>query len=501
MNPRVKSSSSDTFQAYRARIDRLEWLPALGMLLLCMAVGIFQGRWLEASLIVLLAGTTSYLLMRKYPGTLLSSATMAVLMMTASALLIDLSDGRIEAHFSIFILLSALILYADWRVILIGALFIAVHHILFTVLQDYGLVEIYALGGDHSGHSLKTALVHCLLMHAGAVVAQAAVLAYLSRVLKGVVGDGLSVTEFALSAREGDLAVEIPQAQRQRPALAALAGMQEYLSATLQQAQQVARQVSDGSRRLSSSQSELADQASQNALQIQRIAEGSQHLREATRLASEQVRQTNQLTATIEQRAGNGMETIDALESVIGDIARHTQSIAGLLGSIDEITTQTSLLALNAAIEASRAGEQGRGFAVVAGEVRSLAGRTTEIARQIRDLVSTAEHSVNGGLEQTRNSVQIMQEILAAFRKVAERMQEIDRTSQQQHADIEALGDAAVLMNQSQVASNDAIESNRQLAGELLETASKLLETIDHFRLGGTELLVRAPMKAIPALT
>jgi len=263
----------------------------------------------------------------------------------------------------------------------------------------------------------------------------------------------------------------------------------------------VARQVSDGSRRLSSSQSELADQASQNALQIQRIAEGSQHLREATRLAGEQVRQTNQLTATIEQRAGNGMETIDALESVIGDIARHTQSIAGLLGSIDEITTQTSLLALNAAIEASRAGEQGRGFAVVAGEVRSLAGRTTEIARQIRDLVSTAEHSVNGGLEQTRNSVQIMQEILAAFRKVAERMQEIDRTSQQQHADIEALGDAAVLMNQSQVASNDAIESNRQLAGELLETASKLLETIDHFRLGGTELLVRAPIKAIPALT
>ena len=94
-----------------------------------------------------------------------------------------------------------------------------------------------------------------------------------------------------------------------------------------------------------------------------------------------------------------------------------------------------------------------------------------------------------------------MQEILAAFRKVAERMQEIDRTSQQQHADIEALGDAAVLMNQSQVASNDAIESNRQLAGELLETASKLLETIDHFRLGGTELLVRAPIKAIPALT
>jgi methyl-accepting chemotaxis protein len=248
---------------------------------------------------------------------------------------------------------------------------------------------------------------------------------------------------------------------------------------------------------LSSSQSELADQASQNALQIQRIAEGSQHLREATRLASEQVRQTNQLTATIEERAGNGMETIDALETVIGDIARHTQSIASLLGSIDEITTQTSLLALNAAIEASRAGEQGRGFAVVASEVRSLASRTTEIARQIRDLVSTAGQSVNGGLEQTHNSVQIMQEILAAFHKVVERMQELDRTSQQQHADIEALGDAAVLMNQSQVASNDAIEANRQLADELLETASKLLETIDHFRLGETG----QPVKVVPALT
>lgn len=500
MNPRVKSSSSDTFQAYRARIDRLEWLPALAMLVFCMAVGIYQGRWVEASLIVLLAGTMSYLLMRKYPGTLLSSATMAVLMMTSSALLIDLADGQIEAHFSIFILLSALILYADWRVILIGAVFIAVHHILFTVLQDYGLVEIYALGGDHSGHSLGTALLHCLLMHAGAVVAQAVVLAYLSRVLKGVVGDGLSVTEFALSAREGDLAIEIPEIQRERPALAALASMQDYLNATLQQAQQVARQVTDGSQRLSSSQSELAEQAHQNALQIQRIAEGSQHLREATRLAGEQVRQTNQLTVTIEERASNGMEAVDALETVIGDIARHTRSIAGLLGSIDEITTQTNLLALNAAIEASRAGEQGRGFAVVASEVRSLAGRTTEIARQIRELVDTAGQSVNGGLEQTRNSVQIMQEILAAFQKVAGSMQEIDRTSQRQRADIEALGDAAVLMSQSQVASNEAIESNRQLAGELLDTASQLLKTIDHFQLAEAGRTVRSPVKALPAL-
>ena len=385
----------DAFQAYRARIDRLTWIPALATLLLCFIIGATQGRWLLTPFVALLLCVPAALITRLYPGTLFSAATMAALLMGCSALLIELSNGLIEAHFSVFILLSVLILYADWRVVLAGALVIAVHHLSFTLLQGLGVVHLYALG-SHDHADLNTVLLHCLLMHAGAVVAQALILAYLSHELRGVLGDGLQITAFAERARHGNLAA--PLGDTRRPALAAMASLQEHLLHTLRQARQAAHQVEASSEHLNASQQELAGQAGQNAEQVAQIAARSEQLGDATRQSSEQARQTRQLSGEVQTRAEGGMQAIDELQTSMSDIARHTQAIAGLLGSIDSITTQTNLLALNAAIEASRAGEQGRGFAVVAGEVRSLAQRTSEIARQIRERVSEADRSVAGGL-------------------------------------------------------------------------------------------------------
>ncbi len=496
MSPIPHQSPAGTphaFQAYRARIDRLAWLPALATLLLCMIVGAGSERWLLTPFVALLLGVPAWLIGRLYPGSLLSASTMAVLLMGCSALLIELGNGLIEAHFSVFILLSVLILYADWRVILAGAGAIALHHLLFTLLQARGLLRLYDLG-EHSLHAPAEALLHCLLMHAGAVVAQAAILAYLSQELRGVLGDGLRITAFAARARHGDLAA--PLGDTRRPALAAMAGLQEHLLQTLQQARQTAHQVEASSQQLNARQHELAGQAAHNAEQVAQIAARSQQLSDATRQSSEQAHQTRQLTAEVEARAGDGMQAMDGLQASMGDIAEHTRAIAGLLGSIDAITTQTNLLALNAAIEASRAGEQGRGFAVVAGEVRDLAQRTHEIARQIREQVGAADLSVDGGLQQSARSAQLMQDILAACRQVAARMQDIDRTTHQQHEDIAALGDSARSMSQSLTRSNAAIQANRQQAGTLQDTARELLATLERFNLataaGGASAAERA---------
>ena len=118
--------------AYRQRIDRLMWRAAIAHMLVCFGVGWFTDSLLLATGVIAAAAAVAALAGRLVPGSLLSSIAMAGQFMALSALLIDQTGGLIEAHFSIFIMLSALILYCDWRVNVAGAAIIAGHHVVFT---------------------------------------------------------------------------------------------------------------------------------------------------------------------------------------------------------------------------------------------------------------------------------------------------------------------------------------------------------------------------------
>ncbi|SFT91446.1 methyl-accepting chemotaxis protein [Halomonas saccharevitans] len=475
----TSSTASQAGNDHRQRIDRLMWMLAGLHLALCLAVGLYNGTLPLA----LGFGATAFPLVALLQWRLPQGAggfLMAALFMGLSALLIEQSDGQIEAHFSIFIMLSALIPYSDWRVIVCGAVVIAVHHILFTWLQYLGVVNLYAGMAHHDA----AALVVCLLQHAGAVVVQAVILGYLARMLDRMVQDGLRVARFAEQAGQGRLDIPFSDEERRRETLAAVASMQQRVASTLLKAQATGHEVSDLSDTLFAGQAGLRGQAERNAAQVERVSTSATELSATTRESAAEASRVRELAGEAAEHARGGQQEVLALQHSMQELSTNAAGIAELLGDIDEITFQTNLLALNASVEAARAGEQGRGFAVVAGEVRQLAQRTRETAEQIRSRIRQNDDSVQAGVSRTRIAGEAMTQVLGAFDQVAQRLREIDGASQQQHQGIEELESSVLEMQGSLQHSSRALDEAHATAEKLSEAAGELMDAVGSFRLG-----------------
>ncbi|WP_162899934.1 methyl-accepting chemotaxis protein [Halomonas sp. JS92-SW72] len=479
--PETAEASRHASEHYR-RIDRLMWMPALLLLVLCLTLGFTNGTWPLALGVAVVILPPIALLQWRLPGHPANGFAKAFLYMALAALLIEQSGGLIEAHFSIFIMLSALILYSDWRVIAVGAGVIALHHALFTWLQALGLASLYAGLGEHEEHA-GAALLVCLLQHGGAVVAQALILGYLSLVLRGQLQDGLRVAAFAARAGQGRLDDVFTRRDLGRPTLAAIETMQQRVASTLHQVRATASEVGDLGDALASSQAELGEQAERNAGQVARVSASATQLSATTRESASEAARVRELAEAAARHARHGQQEVEALGSAMTRLEGDAAGIASLLGDIDQITFQTNLLALNASVEAARAGDQGRGFAVVAGEVRQLSQHTSEIAESIRRRIHETGESVQAGAQRTRTASDAMAEVLGAFDQVAARLVEIDGASREQHLGIEELEGSVLEMQAALQASRQALHASQANAERLAQTASSLLAAVGTFRL------------------
>lgn len=467
--------------AYRQRIDRLMWRAAIAHMLLCLGVGMFTATLGLAVAVIAAAASLAALACRLMPGTPVSGIAMAAQFMVLSALLIEQSGGLIEAHFSIFIMLSALILYCDWRVNVAGAAIIAAHHVVFTLLQYHGVVALYA--HDAGMHMSPAMLLGCLGMHAGAVVGQAVVLVYLAEALRQTVLDSLDITAFAHQAEQGALNVRFAPTRVERPAIAAAARMQRRLAGVLGDAARSAARVHQLGLTTAAAQQQLAVQAARSGEQIERIAASSEQLSSATRQAASEAEHTHALAVAAGGSVAEGAESVGRLDDTMGRIDESARDIAGLLDEIDNISFQTSLLALNASVEAARAGADGRGFAVVAGEVRALSQRSAEVARGIRARVERATGHVDAGVADVRGAATRMQRVVAVFEEVQQRMREISTSGQEQHRGIETLNASIQGMQEALALSANSIESTRDVAARLATEADTLTTAIGYFHL------------------
>ncbi|QDE47263.1 hypothetical protein EIN43_05840 [Enterobacter hormaechei] len=152
---------------------------------------------------------------------------------------------------------------------------------------------------------------------------------------------------------------------------------------------------------------------------------------------SDNARRATLLAKNASETAARGGQVVDNVVRTMNDIADSSQQIAHITGVIDSIAFQTNILALNAAVEAARAGEQGRGFAVVAGEVRTLASRSAQAAKEIKGLIENSVSRVNTGSEQVSEAGATMKEIVAAVTRVTDIMAEISSASDEQSRGIE----------------------------------------------------------------
>ncbi len=171
------------------------------------------------------------------------------------------------------------------------------------------------------------------------------------------------------------------------------------------------------------------------------------------------------------------------------DISASSRKISEIVSVIDGIAFQTNILALNAAVEAARAGEQGKGFAVVAGEVRSLAQRSAQAAKEIKVLIEDSVGKVGTGSQQVERAGATMQEIVASVKRVTDIMGEISAASDEQSSGIEQVNRAVSQMDEVTQQNAALVEEAAAAAGSLQEQAQRLAEAVAVFRINAGEVI------------
>ena len=236
-----------------------------------------------------------------------------------------------------------------------------------------------------------------------------------------------------------------------------------------------------GTREISAGNSNLSDRTESQASSLEETASSMEEMTSTVKQNADNASQANQLAALARQKAELGGEVVSRAVDAMSQINAGSKRIADIIGVIDEIAFQTNLLALNAAVEAARAGEQGRGFAVVAGEVRSLASRSAEAAKEIKVLIQDSVSKVDEGSRLVDESGKSLEEILEAVKKVSDIVAEITAASYEQSSGIEQVNKA--VMNMDGVTQQNAalVEEASAASHSLDQQATELARLIEFF--------------------
>jgi len=202
--------------------------------------------------------------------------------------------------------------------------------------------------------------------------------------------------------------------------------------------------------------------------------------------SADSARQANQLAASAAEVAARGGVVVSRVVSTMDDINASSKKIADIIGVIDGIAFQTNILALNAAVEAARAGEQGRGFAVVAGEVRNLAQRSAQAAKEIKGLIGASVEKVESGAKLVADAGLTMQEIVGSVQRVTDIIGEITAASSEQSDGIGQVNQAVTQLDQMTQQNAALVEESAAAAESLKEQAVRLAQVVGTFRLDRT---------------
>ncbi|CPN87736.1 methyl-accepting chemotaxis protein [Bordetella pertussis] len=228
---------------------------------------------------------------------------------------------------------------------------------------------------------------------------------------------------------------------------------------------------------------ELSARTDDQSASLQNTAASMEELTSTVRQNADNARQANDLAARSMDVARRGGDAVGRVVDTMHGISDSSRKIADIVNIIEGIAFQTNILALNAAVEAARAGESGKGFAVVAGEVRSLAQKSAQAAREIKDLIEDSVSRVTEGSLQAEQAGATMQEIVDAVRGVTDIIGEISVASQQQASGIEQVDEAVSQMDGMTVQNSGLVQQLGNTVAQLGQQSAALRETIRVFRM------------------
>jgi methyl-accepting chemotaxis protein len=319
--------------------------------------------------------------------------------------------------------------------------------------------------------------------------------------LRSICGPLDQAVAVATRIASGDLASRIVAEGKDEPArlIRALADMQSALRNLVGQVRESSESIEVASSEVASGNADLSQRTELAASHLQRTTSSMDTLTVTVRQSTDSAHTANQLATSAASVAARGGQVVAQVVSTMEDINSSSKKIADIIGVIDGIAFQTNILALNAAVEAARAGEQGRGFAVVAGEVRNLAQRSAEAAKEIKALIGASVDRVESGSRLVHDAGTTMTEIVASVQRVTDIIGEISAASTEQSQGIVDVKGAIGEVDQMTQQNAALVEESAAAAESLKEQAIKLAAVVSTFRLAEDDASPRAAVASFAA--
>ncbi|MDH4571462.1 methyl-accepting chemotaxis protein [Salinicola acroporae] len=324
-------------------------------------------------------------------------------------------------------------------------------------------------------------------------------------VLGDLGGDPRQARDAIRGMAEGDLTTALKIGASDRHSLlAAIEGMRIHLAESMTNVRHASTTITVGVGQIHSGNQDLAARTEQQAASVGETASSMEELTQTVRQNADNARQASGLAGEARATAAEGGEMMDQVVSTMQGITDSSRRVTEIVGVIDSIAFQTNILALNASVEAARAGEQGRGFAVVANEVRTLASRSADASREIRELIDTSNRKIDAGSEIVGRAGETIRRAVDSVARMTDLIEEISIASGEQSNGIDQVNEAVVQMDHVTQQNASLVQQASAAAATLNAQVAKLERALSGFKIPDIEYeemvsRYRSPSPSIPA--